>query len=293
MFSPSQHQLRSREAPLLISHNGYRVVKVSDHFVVKYGRADQVDLLEELNVQQATKVKVPRVYALYNEPESSTNYVVKEYIKEGILMNYATSSHQGTLEVLGNAIFCMVYSGPHSLHLPSMVPSTSEAALNEAPALKYLATADTRTHIRGHNPTDANSNTNQYEVTLIDWELAGWFPGYWEYSVEMELIFLHNAQRGRPAESQLLQLVALAWHLDISVADFDPKMISDALEAATNCGTGWVMLKVRRASGEVSPAIDNDYRRHGKKEYDAEIDALLQVLQKTSMEHRSQDGHAE
>ncbi|EQL35152.1 uncharacterized protein BDCG_17582 [Blastomyces dermatitidis ER-3] len=57
--------------------------------------------------------------------------------------------------------------------------------------------------------------------------------------------------------------------------------------------TGWVMLKVRRASGEVSPAIDNDYRRHGKKEYDAEIDALLQVLQKTSMEHRSQDGHAE
>ncbi|OAT07160.1 hypothetical protein BDBG_16777 [Blastomyces gilchristii SLH14081] len=81
MFSPSQHQLRSREAPLLISHNGYRVVKVSDHFVVKYGRADQVDLLEELNVQQATKVKVPRVYALYNEPESSTNYVVKEYIK--------------------------------------------------------------------------------------------------------------------------------------------------------------------------------------------------------------------
>ncbi|EQL35153.1 hypothetical protein BDFG_03137 [Blastomyces dermatitidis ATCC 26199] len=145
MFSPSQHQLRSREAPLLISHNGYRVVKVSDHFVVKYGRADQVDLLEELNVQQATKVKVPRVYALYNEPESSTNYVVKEYIKEGILMNYATSSHQGTLEVLGNAIFCMVYSGPHSRHLPSMVPSTSEAALNEAPALKYLATADTRT----------------------------------------------------------------------------------------------------------------------------------------------------
>lgn len=196
----------------------------------KYGRADQVDLLEGLNMlfaQQATKVKVPRVYALYNEPESSTNYVVMEYIKGDTLNTqwaYLTHGEKSEIATTLRQYFDELrgISSPgdfgsigkrHLLHgifwtsqpTPSINgPFNSEAALNEVLALKYLAPADTRTTykadfyrrslsrvFRGHDPTfshadfqrkniivgrlpsDANANTNQYEVSLIDWELAG------------------------------------------------------------------------------------------------------------------------
>ncbi|TPX25060.1 hypothetical protein DIZ76_010509 [Coccidioides immitis] len=229
-------------APLLVSHNGYKVVKVSDHFVVKFGRASQVDLLEGLNmlfVQQATKLKVPRVYALYNDPESSTNYIIMEFIKGDTLDTqwaHLTHCEKSEIAMILRQYFDELRSFPspgffgsigksHLLHgifwtsqpTPSINgPFNSEAALNEALALKYLETADTRTtykadfyrrslsHVfRGHDPKfthadfqrknviirrlpgNANTNTNQYEVTLIDWELAGWYPSYWEYSVAM------------------------------------------------------------------------------------------------------------
>lgn len=93
-------------------------------------------------------------------------------------------------------------------------PFDSETALNEAVALNYVAQSEFRTTYKAafyrqamskvfcnHPPTFSHSdfqrkniiirqlpdcaNNSQYEVTLIDWELAGVPPSYWEYSVAM------------------------------------------------------------------------------------------------------------
>lgn len=107
----------------------------------------------------------------------------------------------------------MVFSGLHNLRLP-LTGLVSEAALNEALALKYIGESNYRTtykadfyrrllsHVcRGHGPKSTHGdfqrknvivrllsndiNKSQIEATLIDWETAGWYPSYWEYSIAM------------------------------------------------------------------------------------------------------------
>ncbi|KKZ64204.1 hypothetical protein EMCG_01489 [[Emmonsia] crescens] len=228
------------KATLLVKHNGYKVVKVGNEFVVKFGTASQVDLLEGVNmlfVQQATKVKVPQVYALYQDSESSTNYIIMEFIKGDTLdtqwaqltrcqkSEIATTLRQYFQELrdLSSPGFFGSIGKNHLLHgifwTPQPTPSIngpfdSESALNEALALKYIEASDNRTTFkadfyrrslsqvfRGHVPKFTHGDfqrkniiirrrpndtkTSQYEITLIDWETAGWYPSYWEYSIAM------------------------------------------------------------------------------------------------------------
>ena len=99
-------------------------------------------------------------------------------------------------------------------------PFKSEDALNEAMALKYIHDGrptykadfyrQSLSHVfRGHQPTfthadcqrkniiickvapgdrDLNADhrlEDEYKVTIVDWEKAGWYPSYWEYSVAL------------------------------------------------------------------------------------------------------------
>ncbi|KKZ63733.1 hypothetical protein EMCG_01967 [[Emmonsia] crescens] len=62
-------------------YGGRRVVQVGCHYVVKFGKG--VNLVEGENmlfVQKMTKVPVPRVYALYSNPQIGKNYIVMEHI---------------------------------------------------------------------------------------------------------------------------------------------------------------------------------------------------------------------
>jgi hypothetical protein len=85
---PLPTKLEIDGAPVLMDHNGYKVVRVGIHFVVKYGGNHQLDLIEGENmlfIQSVTRVKVPQVYALYTDHETSTNYIVMEYIEGSTL----------------------------------------------------------------------------------------------------------------------------------------------------------------------------------------------------------------
>ncbi|KAK3176894.1 hypothetical protein OEA41_008220 [Lepraria neglecta] len=99
-------------------------------------------------------------------------------------------------------------------------PFESEDTLNEAIALKYIYDGrqpykadfyrQSLPHVfRGHQPTfthadcqrkniiisklsprddDLNADyllEDKYKVTIIDWEKAGWYPSYWEYSLAL------------------------------------------------------------------------------------------------------------
>ncbi|EEH48872.2 uncharacterized protein PADG_04951 [Paracoccidioides brasiliensis Pb18] len=52
-----------------MKHNWYKVVKVSNEFVVKFGPT--IEGLNMLFVQNLRKIRVPRVYAVYNDPKTS------------------------------------------------------------------------------------------------------------------------------------------------------------------------------------------------------------------------------
>lgn len=63
------------------SYGPSKVVRVGEHFVVKYG--PRVKLQEGENmlfVQQSTNIRVPTVYALFNDQKTQNNFIVQEYI---------------------------------------------------------------------------------------------------------------------------------------------------------------------------------------------------------------------
>ncbi|PYI05492.1 phosphotransferase enzyme family protein [Aspergillus sclerotiicarbonarius CBS 121057] len=71
-----------------LAYGGRRVVKIGTHFVVKYGRG--VNLIEGENmlyVQKSTSIPVPRVYALYSNPETRKNYIIMERIAGQTLLS--------------------------------------------------------------------------------------------------------------------------------------------------------------------------------------------------------------
>ena len=64
-----------------LEYGGRRIVGVGLHFVVKFGPG--VNLLEVENmlfIRENTNISVPRIFALYSNPESGKNYIVVERI---------------------------------------------------------------------------------------------------------------------------------------------------------------------------------------------------------------------
>ncbi|EEQ34510.1 hypothetical protein McanMca71_002511 [Microsporum canis] len=233
------------EAPESVDHNGYKVVRVGDSYVVKYGHSVQLDLIEGENmifIRHATRIRVPKVYALYTVPETSMNYIVMEYIegkpldtqwkslsdreKEGImstLKQYFTEIRKlPSPGYFGSLCRRRMPGGMFWTSKPNPAingPFKTEADLNEAMALKYVAESEYRSVyraefyrrslsnvFRGHestfthgdfqrknviirsqpcNPSSDGTDSGEktHEVTLIDWETSGWYPSYWEYSM--------------------------------------------------------------------------------------------------------------
>ena len=235
------------EAPVLSRTPGRTVAQVGAHFAVKFGT--QIDLIEGENmlfVQQATTIRIPQVYALYSDAETSTNYIVMEYIdgdslatkwpvltateKQEIastLKRYydelRTLPSPGYFGSIGKRYFLEGVFWSSEGNTAISGPFTTEAALNEAMALKYISESPQRTvHkadfyrrslarvFQGHeskfthadfqrknvmvrrvltdnDTTDGGggggSVGSRLEVTLIDWEKSGWYPSYWEYSM--------------------------------------------------------------------------------------------------------------
>ncbi|EPS43642.1 hypothetical protein H072_2356 [Dactylellina haptotyla CBS 200.50] len=86
---PAMNEIEAGE--LIVDHNGWKVTRVRN-FVVKYGDSRTLNLIQGehmLFVDQATnsKVKVPKVYALYSAIHDSIlqNFIIMEYIEGSTL----------------------------------------------------------------------------------------------------------------------------------------------------------------------------------------------------------------
>ncbi|KAL2006017.1 hypothetical protein VTN00DRAFT_9671 [Thermoascus crustaceus] len=204
------------EASLLIEHNGYKVVKVGSHFAVKFGSALQLDLIEGENmlfIQQATtKIRVTQVYALYNGPDTSTNYIVMEYIEgdtldmdtqwpsltysqkleisttlreESISVSSASSHYKVSTAVLVTAI-SWTDTPANPIHVRPTRPTSIVARVFRGHEPKFTHADFQRKNVMIRRVgRDDNADGFQYEVTLIDWEKSGRHRRYWEYSMAM------------------------------------------------------------------------------------------------------------
>ncbi len=210
------------------------VVRVGDHFVVKYG--PQVNLLEGENmlfIRKTTHVPIPQVYALYSDADTKINYIVMEFVKGVTLAAIWSSLSTEQIHLITIKLkFC--FEELRSLPSPGYFgsigrrylldgifwvperlpvitgPFDNEAAMNEGMAQKcardgqsgsiHKANFYRRSLARvfqGHAPTFTHADFQRKNilvdivseteiiVTLIDWEKAGWYPSYWEYSMAM------------------------------------------------------------------------------------------------------------
>ncbi|KAL4791636.1 kinase-like domain-containing protein [Aspergillus venezuelensis] len=220
---------------IALRYGGRRIVQVGHSFVVKFGKG--VNLLEGENlifVRENTNIPVPRVYALYTKSESGKNYIVMEQIHGETLQSLwprLTLPEKDSITATMKVYFDELRSLPAPDYYGSLGgrrlldeifwtheadpaingPFTSEDALNEAFALKYVY--DGRPCFRAgfyrqclplvfrdHQPTFTHGDFQRkniiiqraedmagieapkgMRVVLLDWEKSGWYPSYWEF----------------------------------------------------------------------------------------------------------------
>ncbi|KAL6230373.1 hypothetical protein BDW75DRAFT_248762 [Aspergillus navahoensis] len=175
---------------IALEYRGRRIIQVGHYFVVKFRK-------------EITNIPVPWIYALYTKPEIGKNYIVMEQPqltspeKDSImstmrvyfdkLRNLPPPEYYGSLG--GRSLDEIFWT--HEVNPAINGPFTSEDALNEAFALKYVY--DDRPCFRAEFYRQKNIIVQRAEdeagveapkgirVVLLDWEKSGWYPSYWEY----------------------------------------------------------------------------------------------------------------
>ncbi|PVH74005.1 kinase-like protein [Cadophora sp. DSE1049] len=242
---PTEDEIES-SLEVFIDQTARKVVGVGPHFVVKYGLA--VDLIEGenmLHIQQNTSVPVPRIYALYSNPNNMKQYIVMQKVAgetlaclwptldatqkiaiarslHGAMDQLRTLPSPGGYCSLGNRPLqdSIFWTGDDKNTSSINGPFETEDELNAAMVRKYIfnnlpvqkADFYTRTFkkiLHNHRPifthgdlqrknilvratlppvgqpSNAETAAQDYEITILDWEVAGWYPSYWEYSRAM------------------------------------------------------------------------------------------------------------
>ncbi|EAQ93850.1 hypothetical protein CHGG_02085 [Chaetomium globosum CBS 148.51] len=186
-----------------------KVVRVNDHFAVKYGR-ESARLREgenQLSVQQSSRVRVPTVYAIYHDEKTKLNFLVQDLRAIPEQGYYGGLWRQPILDPYLTAV-----TKPDDLPDSTIVaPKETEEEWVEALWKCYRQTIHYQVsegrpfyspHIRrqyhrafsGHSPTFTHSDFNpsnvmvrddDKSVLIIDWEYAGWYPTFWEYCTTM------------------------------------------------------------------------------------------------------------
>lgn len=87
---PTVADIKSLQGPDILDdrHKGVKVVRVSSHFAIKYGRL--VDFIEGENlvfVRESTNIRVPTLYAMFTEVSSDMKFIVMEYIPGKTLLS--------------------------------------------------------------------------------------------------------------------------------------------------------------------------------------------------------------
>ncbi|KAL6241750.1 hypothetical protein RBB50_011283 [Rhinocladiella similis] len=190
-------------------------------FIVKYGCRERIQEAKTMHfIRHHTTVRVPRVYAAYKDPVTRDNYIVMERIHGQTLLSLWPSLDDARKERICRQIETCLnelralpspggYCAPGNQPLLSSLyreigPANTEAELNDAMIDSYKSKNSDPKHewssiylrrsfaavLRGNPPTFCHGDLQTKNimvspeddiVTFIDWEMAGWYPAYWEY----------------------------------------------------------------------------------------------------------------
>ncbi|KAK3297273.1 kinase-like domain-containing protein [Chaetomium fimeti] len=216
----------------LVRYGAAPIVRVGDHYVVKYGR--KVSLQEGENmlfVRQFTSVPVPTVYALFHDKETGNNFIIQEYIPGTMLdllwdkLSYTekmriTWQLRQNMEELRRIPSPGYYGGIWEQPAPYYSFRGLESAFSAAQeteeywayglwrSLDLKLKGNARRILRsrwckyqaifkGHEavfthgglyPGNIMLNEETGTVVIINWELSGWYPSFWEYCCAIILL---------------------------------------------------------------------------------------------------------
>ncbi|KAF2450827.1 kinase-like protein [Karstenula rhodostoma CBS 690.94] len=176
-----------------------KIVGVGDHFVVKYLQEGQTMLF----LQHSSNIPVPRIYALYQKlgPDNNTySYIVMERIKGPTLASVWLKIGQTEKEAvaselrhifeemyLNEAMIARYASEGYSKHkIQHFSRAFKNVFQNHAPVFTHADFQQKNVMFRKPPATTENGlvqwDSTDLELVIIDWEFAGWYPSYWEYS---------------------------------------------------------------------------------------------------------------
>lgn len=223
---------------VIVDQTGRRVVRVNEHYIVKYGVS--INLVEGLNVLAASAVDseaVPKVFALHTRDNASpgdpeVKFIVMENVAgktfDAVWPTLSTSEKgaiAGRLRVFFDALRLLPAPGYYGSigrrqyeesmfwtpkdaesSLAELIngPFDTESQLNEAfvnkytynTGLKFKAQYYRRTLprvLKDHRPVFTHGDFQRKNIIIrpggepvvIDWEVAGWYPEYWDYASGM------------------------------------------------------------------------------------------------------------
>ncbi|KAK9235697.1 kinase-like domain-containing protein [Lipomyces kononenkoae] len=200
--------------------NPAKVVRVKEHFAVKFGNGIPPSEAENMKFLAAnSNVPVPKVYTAFIEPETNRTFIIMEYlpgdnlqklhhlVRNAIieLRKIPPPNYLGTLnrQPYHDGVFWTkdnnpVISGPFANEKEMNRGILERLRQMESPQyirlLKEMVDRTLHDHRTVFTHGDlqpknimvegAGSRTDvvpDIKITLIDWELSGWYPEYWDF----------------------------------------------------------------------------------------------------------------
>ncbi|PGH23155.1 hypothetical protein AJ80_02787 [Polytolypa hystricis UAMH7299] len=163
---------------------------VGQHFIVKYGRG--LDFLEGENmlfVQKSTTVRVPRVYALYEDSTDNKKYLVVERIAGKDLASEWDMLEHEQKEAISKKLRAY-WDQLRNLRSPGLYCSLNKRPLPDSIFWGDSSSDSPPINRPFENEDQLNAALGEcndeveggFELIVIDWEFSGWYPSYWEYS---------------------------------------------------------------------------------------------------------------
>ncbi|KAB8200817.1 kinase-like domain-containing protein [Aspergillus parasiticus] len=206
---PTIAEIEAATEVLSMPDNSAKVVRVNEHFAIKFGNGIPLSEAESMKLLAAnSKVPVPKVYKAFVDTETNRTFIIMEYVHGDNLHKLLPS-----LTPTQKAIICKLpyYDGvfwTKDYNPLIFGPFASQREINHG-ILERLRQTEPPQYIRLlENMVDSTlhdhrtvfthgdlqpknimvdevesfeDGSSSFKITLIDWELAGWYPEYWDF----------------------------------------------------------------------------------------------------------------
>ncbi|KAE8319822.1 kinase-like domain-containing protein [Aspergillus transmontanensis] len=229
---PTIAEIEAATEVLSMPDNSAKVVRVNEHFAIKFGNGIPLSEAESMKFLAAnSKVPVPKVYKAFVDTETNRTFIIIEYVHGDNLQKLLPS-----LTPTQKAIICKLVRDALD-DLRNIPPPDYLGTLNRQPyydgvfwtkdynplifspfasqreinhgILERLRQTEPPQYIRLlENMVDSTlhdhrtvfthgdlqpknimvdevesfeDGSSSFKITLIDWELAGWYPEYWDF----------------------------------------------------------------------------------------------------------------